>query len=72
VHSGTIAIPAFAPVIVNDVMPDLSGLAKRQLLPLLERNDLHIQVRGDGWVARQSPPPGTSLTSATMIVLELE
>jgi cell division protein FtsI (penicillin-binding protein 3) len=53
-------------------MPDFSGLAKRTLLPLLLRDDLHIEIRGDGWVRRQSPAPGTPLEPDTVIVLELE
>ena len=72
VHSGSIAIPALPYPAVNEIVPNFSGVAKRQLLPLLLRNDLRLQVHGDGWVARQSPAPGTPLTRDTVIVLELE
>jgi cell division protein FtsI (penicillin-binding protein 3) len=53
-------------------MPDLTGLAKRVLFPLLLRSDIRVEIRGDGWVRRQSPPPGTPLSADTVIVLELE
>ena len=71
-HSGAISIPALSHLTVNEVVPDFSGAAKRQLVPLLARSDLRMQIHGDGWVARQSPAPGTPLTSDTVIVLELE
>jgi cell division protein FtsI (penicillin-binding protein 3) len=72
IHPGAISIPALPYPAVNEIVPDFSGVAKRQLLPLLLRNDLRIQVYGDGWVVRQRPAPGTPLTSETVILLELE
>jgi cell division protein FtsI (penicillin-binding protein 3) len=63
--------PADTPV-VDDIVPNFQGYSKRQLLPLLLRDDLHIELNGDGWVRRQSPPPGTPLRRDTVIILELE
>jgi cell division protein FtsI (penicillin-binding protein 3) len=71
-HSGAISIPAVPYPAVNETVPDFTGVSKRQLLPLLLRNDLSFSVSGDGWVVRQSPPPGTPLQPDTVIVLELE
>ena len=71
-HSGAVLIPAIPYPAVNETVPDFTGAAKRILLPLLLRDDLRIQIRGDGWVVRQSPPPGTPLAGDTVIVLELE
>jgi len=71
-HSGTVSIPAIPYPAVDETVPDFSGVAKRLLLPLLLRDDLHIEIFGDGWVVRQSPAPGTPLTGDTVIVLELE
>jgi cell division protein FtsI (penicillin-binding protein 3) len=71
-HSPSVVIPAERPVRVEGQVPDFSGLAKRTVLPLLLRDDLHIEIRGDGWVRRQSPPPGTPITEDTVIILELE
>jgi len=71
-HSGAISIPHTAYPRVEDTVPNLVGLSKRQLLPLLLRDDIHVQMYGDGWVTRQSPPPNTSLNPDTVIVVELE
>jgi cell division protein FtsI (penicillin-binding protein 3) len=71
-HSPSVVLPADRPPQIIDQVPDFSGLAKRTLLPLLLRDDLHIEIQGDGWVRRQSPPPGTPVTPDTVIVLELE
>ena len=71
-HSGAVLIPAIPYPAVDETVPDFTGAAKRLLLPLLLRDDLRIQIRGDGWVVRQSPPPGTPLTSETVIIVELE
>jgi cell division protein FtsI (penicillin-binding protein 3) len=53
-------------------MPDLSGFSKRALLPLILDDNLKIELRGDGWVKRQYPPPGVPLGTDSVIVLELE
>jgi cell division protein FtsI (penicillin-binding protein 3) len=71
-HPGAISIPALPYPAVNETVPDFYGAAKRMLIPLLLRDDLRIQLSGDGWVVRQSPAPGTPLTPDTVIVLELE
>jgi cell division protein FtsI (penicillin-binding protein 3) len=71
-HSPTVEIPADRPLRIDGQVPDFSGLAKRTILPFLLRDDLHIEIRGDGWVRRQSPPPGTPITEDTVIILELE
>ena len=71
-HGGAIALPQIHYPEVRDVMPDLRGYSKRQLLPLLLRNDLNLRVTGEGWVIRQSPAPNTPIRSDTIIILELE
>jgi len=71
-HSGAVSIPALPYPMVNETIPNFFGVAKRQLIPLLMRDDLHIEIYGEGWVVRQSPPPGTPLEKDTLIVLELE
>jgi cell division protein FtsI (penicillin-binding protein 3) len=71
-HSGSVSLPENDSPPVEDRVPDFSGYSKRQLLPLLLRDDLHIDMIGDGWVKRQSPPPGTPLEGNTVIVLEFE
>ncbi|MDR3341242.1 MAG: transpeptidase family protein [Treponema sp.] len=71
-HSGSITVPNDTPPAIGDRVPDFSGYAKRQLMPLLLRDDLHIEIHGEGWVTHQSPPPGTPLKPETTIILELE
>jgi len=71
-HLPSISIPAGRLPALETHVPDFSGIAKRVLLPLLLRNDLNVEIRGDGWVRRQSPRPGTPVTSGMTIILELE
>ncbi|MDR2489924.1 MAG: transpeptidase family protein [Spirochaetaceae bacterium] len=71
-HSGEILIPTPQIPTAGEFMPDLSGLSKRALLPLLLDDNLRFELKGDGWVKRQSPPPGTRLEPGAVIILELE
>ena len=71
-HPPSVNIPAGRLPAVETHIPDFSGLAKRTLLPLLLRDDLNVEIKGDGWVRRQSPPAGTPVTGGMSIVLELE
>lgn len=71
-HEGAVTIQEPPPAVVGATMPDLAGFSKRQLLPLLLRKDLKIQMKGDGYVAEQSPPPGTTIESGTRIALQLK
>lgn len=64
--------PAPAAAEIGTVMPDLRGMAKRLLLPLLAREDLVVVLRGSGTVVRQDPPPGTPVAAGMRVVLELE
>lgn len=57
---------------IDDFMPDFTGLPKRTLMPLYNDPDLDIIIRGNGWVVRQEPPPGTPLDNNSRIILELE
>ena len=71
-HSSVITLPLQQLPVLHDTVPDYSGISKRILLPLLFRNDIHAEIHGDGWVVRQSPPPGTPLYENTVLILELE
>jgi len=72
VHPPAVNVPAGRLPAVNGQMPDFTGISKRVLLPLLLRDDVKVEIRGDGWVRRQSPPPGTPVTAGMEIILELE
>jgi cell division protein FtsI (penicillin-binding protein 3) len=71
-HSGNIVLPPIDTPRVDTHVPDFTGYSKRQILPLLLRDDLAIEMEGNGWVRRQYPPPGTPLQRGMTIRLELE
>jgi len=72
VHPPAVNIPSGRLPAIDEQMPDFTGISKRVLLPLLLRDDVKVEIRGDGWVRRQSPPPGTPVTNGMEIILELE
>jgi cell division protein FtsI (penicillin-binding protein 3) len=71
-HPSTIELPLDRLPAINNRIPDFSGLSKRTILPLLSRDDLHVEIYGEGWVRRQTPPPGTPVTENMALILELE
>jgi cell division protein FtsI (penicillin-binding protein 3) len=71
-HSPEVDLPFENLPAIGGRVPNFTGLAKRTILPLLLRDDLRIEMHGDGWVRRQDPAPGAPLTADTVIVLELE
>ncbi|MDR0378175.1 MAG: transpeptidase family protein [Spirochaetaceae bacterium] len=71
-HSGSIVLPPNRIPVIGAAIPDFTGFSKRQLIPLILRDDLSIELSGDGWVRRQYPPPGTPFTTGMVITLELE
>ncbi|MCX7024403.1 MAG: penicillin-binding protein [Spirochaetes bacterium] len=70
-HPGTVAVPDTGPVEIGSVMPDLTGVPKRRLLPLLSRKDIIVLIEGDGYVAEQSPKPGEPVTPGATVRLVL-
>jgi cell division protein FtsI (penicillin-binding protein 3) len=71
-HPTTVNIPARRLPAIGSHLPDFSGISKRMLIPLLLRDDISVELRGEGWVRRQSPPAGTPVTDGMQILLELE
>ena len=71
-HPGRISLSRPKPLVLNKVLPDFTGLSKRELLPLFEVENLVVHIRGEGWVVRQAPPPGTPLKEGLVLTLELE
>ncbi len=71
-HTGLVTIPKTEPVRLGSVMPDLTGVPKRMLSPLVERTDLRVYIQGDGYVTDQQPPPGTPIEKGMTIELTLE
>ncbi|GHV68374.1 penicillin-binding protein [Spirochaetia bacterium] len=71
-HSGAITISGRLLPELKDTMPSFGGYSKKELSPLLLREDIKVEVYGDGWVRRQSPAPGSPVSAGTTITLELE
>lgn len=71
-HSGRIAVSGVDAASIGSTMPDLVGTPKRSLTALLERDDINVEIVGDGWVREQSPAPGTPITAGMTITLRLE
>ncbi|GAB6393205.1 MAG: transpeptidase family protein [Treponematales bacterium] len=72
IHPGSFALEPAPPVEVDGVVPDFTGLPKRSLFPLVLRDDIRVEISGEGWVVRQSPAPGERVTADMVIRLELE
>ena len=71
-HPGTVVLPPVEPISLGDTMPDLTGVPKRLLMPLLERKDIKVRMAGEGYVVSQSPAPGAALGQGAEIDLELK
>ena len=71
-HSGRISISSKQGVQMGSVVPDFTGRSKRDLLPLLQRKDIKINIYGNGWVTSQAPAPGTPVTENMEIDIYME
>lgn len=71
-HNGIINIPRTSTIKLGAIMPDFTGLSKKELLPLTNLPEVKININGSGWVTSQSPEPGTPITQGTVIELYLE
>ncbi len=71
-HDGTVRIQNLPPLIIGETLPDFSGYSKRELLPLLDIDNLDVTISGSGWVANQEPAAGTPVRSGMKLSLELE
>ena len=71
-HSGSIRLPQERLPDIEGYLPDFRGYSKRQLLPLLLLDEIDVDIQGEGWVVRQSPPPETRVTLGMKLTLELE
>lgn len=71
-HSGKIELPIRNTPEIQNTVPNFIGLSKRELVPLLERDDIRFIIRGDGWVFSQNPAPGTPVEEQMTIELNLQ
>jgi cell division protein FtsI (penicillin-binding protein 3) len=71
-HPGSVILPPIDIPRIETTLPDFSGYSKKQIIPLLLRDDLVIEMYGEGWVRSQNPPPGSPVHEGMVITLELE
>ncbi len=70
-HPGVVKIKLPEKLILGDKLPDLTGLSKRQLLPLFSLEGITVEISGEGWVVSQSPAPGTPIKKGMVVKLKL-
>ena len=71
-HPAHITVSATPHLTLGDELPNLVGLPKRRLLPLLAATDLRLALHGSGYVIRQDPAPGSPLTPERTVHVWLE
>jgi cell division protein FtsI (penicillin-binding protein 3) len=71
-HSGRVRVSRAELPEFDGTIPDLTGLPKRSLLPLLASERLQVRIEGSGWVVRQDPAPGTPIEPGMTLRVELE
>ena len=71
-HSGKVVIaPQEENVQIKDIMPNLIGKSKKQLLNVLKEKKYKIILNGDGYIYQQKPQSGTHLKEGQEIELYL-
>ncbi|MEW5817639.1 MAG: penicillin-binding transpeptidase domain-containing protein, partial [Spirochaetota bacterium] len=71
-HSGKIILNEKTLPEIKDVMPDLTGYSKREIMALFANKDIKLQIDGEGWVVSQQPEPGTAMRKGMTITLRLQ
>ena len=71
-HSGIIKLSESKKLEPGEYLPDLTGLSKREILPLIALPEISVTIDGEGWVVNQNPEPGTQIVKGMTIHLELE
>ncbi len=71
-HTGVVRLKQQPQIQIGDQLPDLRGISKRRLLPLLSHEEINVIFRGEGWVRSQQPQPGTPVTKNMQLILEFE
>ena len=71
-HPAHIMVSATPHLTLDSELPNLVGLPKRRLLPLLAMADLRLALHGSGYVVRQAPAPGSPLTPERTVHVWLE
>lgn len=56
----------------KNIMPDLTGLSIKEILPILENKGLKVLIKGTGWIAKQSIPPKSKIQKGQRLLLTLQ
>lgn len=57
---------------LDNIMPNLIGFNKKQLLQVIPAKYTNVEIKGYGTVVRQSVIAGTNITNSTSIIIEME
>lgn len=68
---GSIDVPEKSYTVI-DVIPDFTGASKKHLLPLFKDDRFNLKIKGEGWVVKQSPAPGTPVEPGMTLEFELQ
>ena len=71
-HPGKVRIALPRHIEPGSSLPDLTGLSKREILPLFSIKGISVEMEGEGWVVSQTPSPGTALKEGTVVKLKLK
>ena len=71
-HPAHIVVSATPHLTLAGELPNLVGMPKRRLLPMLAAADLRVALHGSGYVTRQDPAPGSPLTPERTVHVWLE
>ncbi len=71
-HDGKVRLNQGKSVVVEDVLPDFTGLSKREVMAALEGTDIPLSLKGQGWVVFQFPPAGEPIDDNTSVFLEFQ
>ncbi|GHU25712.1 penicillin-binding protein [Spirochaetia bacterium] len=72
IHPGIINVQRLvnAPI-PQGFVPDYTGYSKQQLIPLVQSDEIRVQIVGNGWVRRQNLIPGSVFSPSDLLLLEL-
>lgn len=57
-HTGNLRLSKPDIIVQGNTMPDLAGYSKRDVLEFLQQYGLKGNLKGEGWLVYQFPPPG--------------
>jgi len=71
-HDGKVSLPNSRDVKVGTKLPDFTGFSKREVMTAVGGSDISVNMKGEGWVVFQFPPPGEIIDENTTIYLEFK